>query len=147
MTNQDNIWRSRQHVFDKYFPFAIVFLVVVGLCLTYLTVKTQPSAEAGDNADNAIIRNQLAVLDQHGTRDTSADPTRTVSAKTNQGPINLRTATPTELETLKGIGEKRAADIAVLRDEGQIKSVEDLQKVKGIGQKLFSEIKNELIWE
>lgn len=147
MPNQDSVWHNRQQAFDRLFPYIIAILIVMAVGISYQIVKSEPKAEAGDSTSNAIIKNQIAVLDQFGARNTPGDSAQTILTKTSQGPINLRTATSTELETLKGIGEKRAADIVALRDEGKIKSVDDLQKVKGIGKKLFSEIKDELIWE
>lgn len=147
MSNQDNVWRRRQHVFDRLFPYIIAVLIVVATGISYQIVKSEPKAEAGEGKDNAIISNQLAILEQYGNGNTQTNSAHTVLAKTSQGPINLRTASPAELETLKGIGEKRATDIVALRDEGKITSVDDLQKVKGIGTKLFSEIRDQLTWE
>jgi competence protein ComEA len=48
--------------------------------------------------------------------------------------ININTATETELQRLPGIGQKRAADIlANRRLQGPFRSVDDLDRVKGIG--------------
>ena len=48
--------------------------------------------------------------------------------------VNINTATAAELQTLKGIGAKKAADIVAYREQnGPFKTVEDLVKVKGIG--------------
>lgn len=51
------------------------------------------------------------------------------------GVVNINTATAAELETLPGIGETRAADIVADRDlNGPFRIVEDLTRVKGIGE-------------
>lgn len=51
------------------------------------------------------------------------------------GKINLNTATAAELETLPGIGEKRAADIVADREaNGPFRIVEDITRVSGIGE-------------
>ena len=49
--------------------------------------------------------------------------------------MNLNTATARELETLPGIGEKRAADIVADREaNGPFRIAEDITRVKGIGE-------------
>lgn len=59
--------------------------------------------------------------------------------------VNINTATPAELQTLKGIGAKKAADIVAYREQnGPFKTVEDLTKVKGIGAKTLEKLKPEI---
>lgn len=56
--------------------------------------------------------------------------------------IDLNTATPEQLMSVKGIGEKKAADILALRKEkGCFASVDDLLAVKGIGEKTLLKLK------
>ncbi len=51
------------------------------------------------------------------------------------GIVNINTATPEQLELLPGIGESRAkAVIAVRKQRGGFKSVDELMEVKGIGE-------------
>ncbi len=51
------------------------------------------------------------------------------------GGVNINTATPEELELLPGIGEARAkAVIAMRKQRGGFKSVDELTAVKGIGE-------------
>jgi len=51
------------------------------------------------------------------------------------GTVNINTATPEQLELLPGIGESRAkAVIAVRKQRGGFKSVDELMEVKGIGE-------------
>ena len=61
------------------------------------------------------------------------------------GKININTAGVDELCKLKGIGEKRAKDIIEYRDtHGSFAKIEDIMKVKGIKQGIFSKIKDEI---
>jgi competence protein ComEA len=56
--------------------------------------------------------------------------------------VNINTATKEELTTLKGVGEKRAQDIIDYRTKnGNFKSVDDLEKVPGIGPGLMKQIR------
>lgn len=51
-------------------------------------------------------------------------------------PININTASASELMTLKGVGVKTAEAIVFYREHmGDFQSVDDLTRVKGIGQK------------
>jgi len=58
------------------------------------------------------------------------------------GKVNLNTATEVELQTISGIGQKRAQDIIAYREEkGKFQSVDELKNVSGIGQKTLEKLK------
>ena len=55
--------------------------------------------------------------------------------------VNLNSATADELQTISGVGPKRAQDILAYRDEhGGFKKVTELKEVSGIGDKMFASI-------
>lgn len=57
--------------------------------------------------------------------------------------ININNANAAQLDTLPGIGEATANKIINHREEnGLFKSIEEIKKVKGIGEKKYEEIKN-----
>lgn len=59
--------------------------------------------------------------------------------------VNINTATKEELTTIKGLGDKRAQDIIDYRKKhGDFKSVDDLQKVPGIGSSLLKQIRSDV---
>jgi competence protein ComEA len=59
--------------------------------------------------------------------------------------VNINTATKEELMTVKGIGEKRAQEIIDYRKKnGNFKSVDDLEKVPGVGPGLMKQIRPEV---
>lgn len=61
----------------------------------------------------------------------------------NNGIINLNTATVQELKTLPGIGEALAARIIEYREQnGKFNSVEDIKNVSGIGDSKYDSIKD-----
>lgn len=58
--------------------------------------------------------------------------------------VNINTATAEELKTLPGIGPAKAAAIVEYRQaNGGFKAVDDLKKVKGIGEGIFNRLKAE----
>ncbi len=59
--------------------------------------------------------------------------------------VNINTATKEELTTLKGVGEKRAQEIINYRTKnGPFKTVDDLDKVPGIGPGIMKQIRSEI---
>jgi competence protein ComEA len=56
--------------------------------------------------------------------------------------VNLNTASVADLEALNGIGPAKAQAIVEYREKnGAFKSVEDLKMVRGIGDKLFEQLR------
>jgi len=65
------------------------------------------------------------------------------SLKEVSGKININTASLSELISLPGIGEKRAQKIIEYRENiGDFKNAEDIKKVKGIGEGIYTKIKD-----
>lgn len=59
------------------------------------------------------------------------------------GKVNLNTADSNELQTLNGVGEKRAQMIIDYREEhGSFQVIEDVMNVSGIGEKSFANLKD-----
>ena len=59
--------------------------------------------------------------------------------------VNINTATKEELTTLKGIGDKKAQAIIDYRKKnGDFKTVEDLEKVEGIGPGTMKQIRAQI---
>ena len=57
--------------------------------------------------------------------------------------VNLNSATAKELEALPGIGKSTAGNIVAYRTEkGKFKTVDELLKVKGVGDKTLEKIRN-----
>jgi len=78
----------------------------------------------------------------------SAAPTRAPKSESKAvptAPIDLNSASAAELTALPGVGESIARRIVAFRDEhGPFRRVEDVMKVKGIGEKSFQKLKPHL---
>ena len=69
----------------------------------------------------------------------------TTPSNSKQGTININTATLEELQTIKGIGKKKAEAILQYRKEhGAFRTKEDLLQVKGIGKKALEAIESQV---
>ena len=69
----------------------------------------------------------------------------TTPSNSKQGTININTATLEELQTIKGIGKKKAEAILKYRKEhGAFRTKEDLLQVKGIGKKALEVIESQV---
>lgn len=67
-------------------------------------------------------------------------------AKTDSERININTASVGELATLQGVGAKTAQAIVDYREMfGRFEHVDDLTKVKGIGQKTLEKNRHRLV--
>lgn len=91
--------------------------------------------------DEAIV--YVATKEEGVSVLTSSTPTAVGSQdQSSSALINLNTATQSDLQTISGIGAKRAADIIAYREaNGGFKSVDDLNNVSGIGDKTLESIR------
>lgn len=72
----------------------------------------------------------------------------TTPSHSKQGTVNINTATLEELQTIKGIGKKKAEAILQYRKEhGAFRTKEDLLQVKGIGKKALEAIESQVTFQ
>ena len=72
----------------------------------------------------------------------------TTPSNLKQGTVNINTATLEELQTIKGIGKKKAEAILKYRKEhGAFRTKEDLLQVKGIGKKALEAIESQVTFQ
>jgi|WetSurMetagenome_2_1015567.scaffolds.fasta_scaffold203652_2 competence protein ComEA len=70
------------------------------------------------------------------------------AAVQNAAKININKATVDQLKEINGIGESYAKGIVAYREKnGPFKKIEDIKEVKGIGDKLFEKIKDQITIE
>ena len=72
----------------------------------------------------------------------------TTPSNSKQGTVNINTATLEELQTIKGIGKKKAEAILQYRKEhGSFRTKDDLLQVKGIGKKALEAIESQVTFQ
>ncbi|HEM3614824.1 TPA: helix-hairpin-helix domain-containing protein [Streptococcus suis] len=91
-------------------------------------------------SDEAVV--YVASKDENISVVASTTASSAMSQEGNESKINLNTATEADLQTISGIGAKRATDIIAYREaNGGFKSVDDLNNVSGIGDKTMESIR------
>ena len=74
---------------------------------------------------------------------SSESPATSSAPAEKTGKVHLNRATETELQTVSGIGQKRAQDIIAYREaNGPFRSVDDLKNVSGIGEKTLEKLRD-----
>ena len=90
------------------------------------------------DVDNIGPKTLADIIDLITVSESSALPADTPTEK-----VNINTATAEQLQTLKNIGPAKADSIIAYRTEhGPFRSIEDLLKVDGIGEKTLNEIRD-----
>ncbi|MBW1605448.1 helix-hairpin-helix domain-containing protein [Lactobacillus sp. Sy-1] len=82
---------------------------------------------------------------------SNSQPSQTTSSDSisnsgdDNGKININTADKEKLQTITGIGEKKAENIISYREQkGAFKSIEDIKNADGIGDKMFENMKDSI---
>ena len=77
------------------------------------------------------------------TKASATSEQQTNSSTSSNGKVNINTADITALQALSGVGPSTAQKIVDYRNaNGKFKSIEDIKKVSGIGDKTFEKYLN-----
>lgn len=100
-----------------------------------------PSSNATDATDADSTTSSPSTAPPATTPSSSAAPS-TPSARADNSLVNINTATRAELELLPGIGPSLAQRIIEHREKfGAFHSVDELDRVKGIGSKILERLR------
>ena len=99
------------------------------------------------DGEQVVILTQEEALEQKeaGTYTGMSGAAAQGAAAPDSGLVNINTATVSELTTVSGIGESRAQAIVDYREKnGSFGSIDEIKKVDGIKDGLFSKIKDKI---
>ncbi len=119
---------------------AVIFLIVILLIGSGVTLykKYHP-----DFAPELLLKENRNTEKKVLEPAKSSNVPENISLKITDKKINLNRATLQELDSLPGIGEELGKRILAYREsKGNFSSIEELKKIKGIGQKTFEKLKN-----
>lgn len=120
--------------------------LLIDECIVYIPTYDEviEHKEETDGAEQLYAHLPFGVSDGVNAiaTENAADTTKDAVETDSLPPlINLNSATPIELETIPGIGPKKALDIITHREEvGGFKHIEELMDVPGIGEKTFEKL-------
>jgi competence protein ComEA len=93
----------------------------------------------------AIAAGGEEAVDPHAVVTESVQPAGSALSAEYQQKVNINLASYEQLIALPGIGRVKAAAIINYRKEvGMFKALEDIQNIKGIGQKLYTRLADKI---
>ncbi|MCD8151822.1 MAG: helix-hairpin-helix domain-containing protein [Clostridiales bacterium] len=96
-------------------------------------------AQTVEDGEMIYIPTVDEAAEEAGTAETES------SASSDDGRVNINTASVSELTALSGIGDAKAAAIVAYREEhGAFQSVEEIMQMSGIAQATYDRIKDEI---
>ena len=105
-------------------------------------VKDQDSFYIPQKGENPVGTNETSSV----RNNTDGNETATSKNSDQTEQVDLNTADATKLQTLDGIGQKKAEKIIEYRKEhGNFKEITDLKKISGIGDKIFNAVKDRIL--
>jgi len=95
-----------------------------------------------------VENEQVTATNEVEIPEVSVEPSveQITEAATDDGKIDINRATAEQLQQLKGIGPSKAKAIVDDREQkGSFKSIADIKRVKGIGEKLYAGIQESIV--
>ncbi len=91
------------------------------------------------------VKNDACITQNVEVEEPNIPDNAVIPEDSNNGKININTATSEELQTLSGIGESKAQAIIDYRNtNGPFNSIEEIVNVSGISENLFAKIKENI---
>lgn len=115
-------------------------------------VKNPGVYEVALHASNAEVLKKAGGIQSNGdvdrinhTQDLPNKSVLVVFEKTAKQRVSINAGTIEELDSLPGIGPAVAKRIIAFREHKPFKTLEEIKQVKGIGEKLYEKLKDEIV--
>ena len=119
-----------------------IFVVIFGVIYVAFTDQNEEFVESKSGFSIETSVAETFAVETTAIRNEISEPTETVF---DNGKININTANEQLLITLPSIGPAIAKSIIEYRNQhGNFTSIEQIKKVKRIGDKTFEKIKNKI---
>lgn len=112
-----------------------------------VTDITASAPEINSGTESELDSSSVSVTEAADSlNEEKIESTIAVMAEDDAGKIDINRATAEQLQQLKGIGPSKAKAIIDDREhKGSFHSIEDIKRVKGIGEKLYAGIKESIV--
>lgn len=109
------------------------------------TESVNLARELQDGEQIVVADKNSESLSSLSAHNQSAAQSGSSNSGNSTGRVNINTANEQQLQTISGIGPSKAKKIIAYRDsQGPFKSVDDLSKVSGIGEKTLESIRDQI---
>jgi len=146
------IYRLQQRIAitkgERNVLLGLALLLCLGLAARYVQRQARPlpDVDYAAEAERFAQASEAAASAEAGEQARPDTAARSAGAGLPSAPVNLNTATPSELQRLSGIGPKLAERIVAYREvHGSFRRVQDLTRVRGIGAKTLAQLKPYLV--
>ena len=131
--------------FDKDFdkkPKKRSLFPIIALIYCAITIIICSSSILKSNENSSLTTIELKPSNEENARGIFLDDDNETDSNSTF-PININTASESDLQALRGIGDVLSKRITEYRNSnGAFTSIEQIKKVKGIGNKTFDDIKD-----
>jgi comEA protein len=124
------------------FVLILAVTFVAGLLVRHFTESQRPTGNGFDYSVADSVFRERSKVPVPSTQEANKPKTR-LAPNTR---VNINTASKNDLMQLPGIGEAYAERIIIHRtDHGPYKTIDDLERVKGIGKKRLEQLRPYLV--